>query len=521
MRLPITLRMYAAEWPLIRAFGLAAVSIGFGLLAIMFRGALWPVSAEESRTFVAGTIAFLAAGFVAALMGGAAWELRSCPFAWNAPHLGRRLQREIRITGFILFGIAAGLGAAREGALVGASWFLAVAAALGYSVGLINALSRVATRFGGLVGLLLALVPMLLMPEIAAALARGTSFGGGFLAGMLGALLVILTTESYGALLTRRDDRFSDEADRGPDARLFGSGTSLLRAPRDGADRFTGTRRSDLDWLRALLHEQIGAMRGGLVGRAIRFAIATVITTFLIRIFFHALGALRSADMTTGMERMSEISLEWFTKSFPSRQEELFAINLVAVILGTVLWNRMSPSAAVCYPIARSRRAWIVWLATQADELAAFVGILVGFLATALIISSASDSDPWPVLSRFLFVATAVLALLPVTRWMRLRWLDARASPTPLDPTAEAQYPRAIGVYAVSMAVVIGGAILVIRVGEEAVSWLRAELLSGLDPKLASSATVVIVVIALVPIAILRWWWLVELRRFYRRNDLA
>jgi hypothetical protein len=61
----------------------------------------------------------------------------------------------------------------------------------------------------------------------------------------------------------------------------------------------------------------------------------------------------------------------------------------------------------------------------------------------------------------------------------------------------------------------------VIRVGEEAVSWLRAELLSGLDPKLGSSATVVIVVIALVPIAILRWWWLVELRRFYRRNDLA
>ena len=160
--------------------------------------------------------------------------------------------------------------------------------------------------------------------------------------------------------------------------------------------------------------------------------------------------------------------------------------------------------------------AWIVWLATQTEEVVSFVGILVGFLATALFIGAAAGSDPWPVLSRFLLVATAVFALLPITRWMRLRLLDARASQGPLDPTTEAQNPRAIGVYAASMAVVIGGAILAIRLCEDAVAWLRVEL----PPGLGDHAGAVILAAAFVPVALLRWWWLRELRRFYRRSDL-
>jgi hypothetical protein len=524
MRLPIVLRMNAAEWPLIRAFGLASVSLGFGFLAVMARGALWPVAeGEDARSLLAGTIAFLIAGLVAALVGSAASELLACPFARNLPAVRDRLQREIRLAGFVLFGIAAGLGAAREGALVGASWFLAFAAALGYSVGLVNTLTRFAVRLGGLVGLLLALIPMLLMPEIARAIANNTSWGGGFLIGVLAASLLIISTESCGAL-ARRDGQSGNDDGRNIDVRLFSGVTSLRRAPRDGADRFQGTRRSDVDWVRALLHEQFGSQRGGLVGRAIRFAIATIIVTFLIRFFFHALAALRSEDAVTGLPRegldLTGMSLDWFTKSFASRQEELIATNLVAVILGTVAWNRMGASATVRTPIARLRRAWVVWLATQAEELTSFIGVLVGFFATALIVAAATDADPWPVLSRFLLVTTAVFALLPVTRWMRLRWLDARASPRMLDPTteahAESQNPRAIGVYALSMALVIGGAILAIRLGEEAIAWLRTEI----PPAFGDHATSMMLAAALIPIALLRWWWLVELRRFYRRDDI-
>jgi hypothetical protein len=518
--------MNAAEWPLIRAFGLASASLGFGFLAIMARGALWPVGeGEDARSLLAGTIAFLIAGFVAALLGSAASELLACPFARNLPAVRERLRREIRLAGFILFGIAAGLGAAREGSLVGASWFLAFATALGYSVGLVNTPTRFAVRLGGLVGVLLALVPVVLMPEIARSIANNTSWGGGFLIGVLAASLVLISTE-YCSALARRDGRSGNDDAPTIDMRLFSGTTSLRRAPRDGADRFQGTRRSDLEWVRALLHEQFGSQRGGLVGRVIRFAIATIIVTFLIRFFFHALAALRSEDAVTGLPRegwdLTGVSLDWFTKSFASRQEELIATHLVAVILGTVVWNRMAASVTVRAPIARARRAWVVWLATQADEFTSFVGVLVGFSATALIVAAASGADPWPVVSRFLLVTTAVFALLPVTRWMRLRWLDARATARALDPTtaahAESQDPRAIGIYALSMTLVTVGAILAIRLGEDAVSWLRGELPAAFG---ASTVAVVALAVCLVPVALLRWWWLVELRRFYLRNDLA
>jgi len=526
MTLPIALRLHAAPWPLIRAFGLMSVSLGFGFLAVGVRDALWPIASDDgAHHLITGSIAFLVAGLIAALIASAASELLACPFARNMPGVRERLQREIQVTGFLLFGIAAGLGAAWQGAIVGASWFLAVAAALGYSVGLINSLTKIATRLGGVVGTLLALIPMVLMPEIATAVGGRTSLVGGFLIAVLAASLILLSTQSCGALLARRAGRDGEESDRSIDEQLFSSSTRLRRAPRDGADRFQGTRRSDLDWTRALLHEQFGSQRGGLIGRAIRFALATIIVTFLIRFLFHALAAMHSFDPITGAERegwnLSGISLTWFTATFASRQEELIATNLVAVILGTVVWNRMGASATLLVPIARSRRAWVVWLATQAEELASFVGVLIGFVATALIVGAAADADPWPVLSRFLLVATGVFALLPITRWMRLRWLDARATPRLLDPIAEpharTQNPREIAVYAFSMAIVIGGAILAIRLGGEAIAWLRAEL----PPAFAGSVTIAALVAALLPIALLRWWWLVELRRFYRDGDIA
>lgn len=527
---PVVLRMYASEWPLIRAFGLASVTFSVGLIVIMARGALWPVApGPDVGNFVSGTIAFLGAGLVASLMGTAAWELRACPFARNTPRLAAQLVREIRIGGFILFGAAVGLGAAIEGALVGASWFLAIAAALGYAVGLLNSLAPFASRFGAAVGLLLAVSPILLMPEIATVMTRAAPVGG-FLWAMLGAAMVLVSTEVCGATLTRRDGRADGELDPSPDARLFGRATASRRAPRDGADRFRGTRRSDLDWVRAILHEQLGAGRGGLVGRMIRFAFATAIVMFVVRLFLHALSDLRVATTAAAAEGsdpsasetlsfalvqqgLSGFSLDWFTRSFASRHEEMIATNVAAVILCTVFWNRMSVGALLSAPIARRRRAWIVWLATQADELAAFAGILLGFLATALIVASASQGDPWPIIGRFGLVTTAAFALLPVTRWIRLRWLDRRARSRPLDSEAEIQDPRVVGVYAVSVGFLTGGALLSIRLWQDSSAWLESELPAPIHAWLP--------LVALVPIILLRWLWLVALRRYFTRSDLA
>ncbi len=151
-------RLYAGWWPLPRAFGFVATAIVFGLMASMLRGALWPVaSGADADAWISGAIVFVVAGVVAALLASAAWELRVSSFAWNTPALDRRLRREITVGGFVIFGIGAGVGASRYGALTGESWFLAVAAALGFSVGLVNSLSRpMWARFGGALGVLLA-----------------------------------------------------------------------------------------------------------------------------------------------------------------------------------------------------------------------------------------------------------------------------------------------------------------------------------------------------------------------------
>ena len=101
-------RLYAGWWPLLRAFGFVSTAIGFGLLASMLRGALWPVApGADSSAWISGSIAFLVAGVVAALLAGGAWELRTSSFAWNTPALDRRVGREIQVVGFLVFGASA------------------------------------------------------------------------------------------------------------------------------------------------------------------------------------------------------------------------------------------------------------------------------------------------------------------------------------------------------------------------------------------------------------------------------
>jgi len=521
-------RLYAGWWPLLRAFGVVCTASGFGLLASMLRGAIWPVApGTDSYAWISGSIVYLAAGGVAAILASGAWDLRTSSFAWNTPGIERRLRREITVGGFVIFGIGAGVGASLHGALTGESWFLAATAAIGFSVGLINSLSGLlwARSSSTVPAALVAMLPILFMPEIARLISGGGALGG-FLSAMLAAGVVMVTTDRFGRVLERRGDAPDPSEDRGLAARMAGTMTLARRAPRDGADGFRGVRISDLDWVRARLHETYGVVRGGLIGSAIQFGLATVLVTVLVRGFFRALGSFRVADASTGAaatpettyfttvpQGLSGFALEWLVQPLTSPREGLIVACIVAPILAAVIWNGMSSPAALRYPISRRRQAWVGWLNAHLEEGAVLVGMLAGFAVLGLLASGRAGGDAWPGLLPFISATVAVFTLLPVVRWMRLWLVDARRPARNLDAATASQDPSILITYALSTCVMVFGIFLLPVLWEEGTRHIRAELPAALHAWIP--------LLALVPIALLRWLWLVELRRYYRRSDLA
>jgi hypothetical protein len=483
------------------------------LLAAMVRDAIWPVApGAEAHAWVEGSIVYLVAAVVAALLGGAAFELRVSSFAWLVPGLDRRLRREITMGGIVVLCVGTGVGTLLHGVATGGTWFLAIAAALGFTIGLVNSLSSLMwARFSGTLGLLLASAPLFLMPELARVTANF-----GWLWALLAAGAMVVATRRFGAVLARQGDAPDalDAAERrGIDARLVGAATPLRRAPRDGADGFRGVRRTDLDWARALLHQTYGAARGGLLGSAIRFALATVLVALLVRGFFRVIGSLREvgAGSAAIQPDLSGSSFAWFVQLFTSREDELMAVNLVAVILGAVIWSRAASSKALRPPISRRRLAFVVWLETQL--VAAAIGVLGGFAALGFVAARFTAGETWATIAPFVTMIAAVFTLLPLVRWMRLWLVDGRRPARRKDAATELQDPWIQCCYALAMGLLIGAAILLTRSWNASSAWLRAEIPEVLHAWIP--------LLALVPVVSTRWLWLVELRRFYRRCDLA
>jgi hypothetical protein len=508
-------RLYAGWWPLLRALGIVGTAIGFGLLAAMARDAMWPVApGADAHAWVEGSIVYLVAAVVAALLGGAAFELRVSSFAWHVPGLDRRLRREITMGGIVVLCVGTGVGTLLHGVATGGTWFLAIAAALGFTIGLVNSLSSLMwARFSGTLGLLLASAPLFLMPELARVTANF-----GWLWALLAAGAMVVATRRFGAVLARQGDAPDalDAAERrGIDARLVGAATPLGRASRDGADGFRGVRRTDLDWARALLHQTYGAARGGLLGSAVRFALATVLVALLVRGFFRVIGSLREVDagVAATQPEPSGVSFAWFAQLFTSRADELMAVNLVAVVLGAVIWSRAASSKAFRLPISRRRLAFVVWLETQLEELAAAIGVLGGFVALGFVSARLTARDAWASIAPFVTMIAAVFTLLPLVRWMRLWLVDGRRPARRKDAATELQDPWIQCCYALAMGLLIGAAILLTRSWNASSAWLRAEIPEVLHAWIP--------LLALVPVVATRWLWLVELRRFYRRCDLA
>jgi hypothetical protein len=535
-------RLYADGWPLLRLFGIACVTCSFGTLTSMARQAVLPIPPGESaNVLLQGALAFLVAGFLAAAVAYSVWELQGVPCVRNLPGLFRRARREVSVLGFVAFGATFGIGGALHGLLSPESAFLSVAALLGFTVGIVSTLDprRWNEWLGGVPVMLLVFGTLFFLPEIA----RLTAHGGLLWTIPAGvAMLVSIDRSIRGLERGGKSHRYTladSNTDRVSEFNHATGGTiRLRRAPRGGADRFQGLRQTNLDWVRAMLHESYGMLRGGLVAFAVRIAIATVIVTGMFLISFRALGNLRAIDATTGKPATSEtihfstehqglsgFSADWFTLPFEGWTLLPTASSIMMAIFTALAWNLVGKSSSLPLPISRRRFATVRWLRMQLEDVALVGGMLAGLLAMGAILSSISEHNPWTNLRAFVSLTIAAFVLLPFIYWMRLWWVDARVgSPMGLgmgsrtraprlDAGADSADPWTLLGYAIATVATVGGGNLVMVWWTELSMYLRAVLPTTLDAWIP--------LVILVPIALVRWLWLVELRRYYRSSELA
>jgi len=532
-------RLYAGGWPLLRLFGMACVTWGLGLLTSMLRQAVLPIPLGESANlFLQGALAFLVAGFLAAAAAYAVWELGGVPCMRNLPGLFRRARREVSVLGCMAFGAALGMGGALHGPLSPESGFLGVAALLGFTIGIVSNLDpRQCNEWLG--GLPVMLLVFLFLPEIA----RLTAHGGLLWTIPAGVAMLVSIDRSIRALERRGESRRDTRAASNTDPvsefnHATGSTIRLRRAPRGGADRFQGVRQTNLDWVRAMLHESYGMLRGGLVAFTVRIAIATVIVTGLFLIGARALGNLRVIDATSGEPATSEtmgfptehqglsgFSVDWLTLPFERQTVLPIASAIFMAVFTALAWNLVGRSSSLRLPISRRRFATVRWLRTQIEDVALAGGMLAGLLAMGAILSRLSEHDPWTNLREFVSLTIAAFVLLPVIYWMRLWWVDARVGspmglgmgsgmrPSPRDDRTDSADPWTLLGYAIATGALVGGGKLLMVWWTELSMHLRAVLPSALE------AWIPLVII--VPIALVRWLWLVELRRYYARGEMA
>jgi hypothetical protein len=194
-------------------------------------------------------------------------------------------------------------------------------------------------------------------------------------------------------------------------------------------------------------------------------------------------------------------------------------------VFTALAWNLVGRSSSLRLPISRRRLATVRWLRTQLEDVALVGGMLAGLLAMGAILSRISEHDPWTNLRAFVSLTIAAFVLLPFIYWMRLWWVDARVgSPMGLgmgsrtraprlDAGADSADPWTLLGYAIATVATVGGGKLVMVWWTELSMHLRAVLPTALDAWIP--------LVILVPIALVRWLWLVELRRYYRRSDLV
>lgn len=510
MSTPIFLRLLCGDAPVLRALVLGLVS--FGVLVFVDQGRSWTMPiADPSALALAreGSVAFLAAGLLGAILAGAFWEVRVCPFAWNVPGLARRAAFELRFAGVITITVAAVIGALTPGG-DGHPLLPAIAGAAGFAVGVFNLDPPTGwNRPWQLPAMLAAVLPVYFMAEIALVSERAPWIWLAFAAAIMFAAI-----ECNGAASARRARHRLDRS-AWPVERAGGldgaAAHRLRRAPRDGADAFSGVRRSDGAWARAFLHETVGPVRGGMIGQAIGSALATLGVCVLVNLYFAANlsggGTAGSTGAALSEHTVISAPLGEAVSERLGRGQIFGAVFPVALVLSMfTLGSPVLPRLSVVHPLSRPRRARILWLMTQQQEGLILLALLAVFAAATALASVLTMHDWWRMGGLWMLAAVAGWVVLPLGRWVRLGLVDADgvvSTATMLD----VRTPRFILAACANAVAVVGGAFLVFSL------WRASR-------ELPDVGRVLVAIASIAAIAALRWLWLVILVRYHARADL-
>jgi len=519
MRRPVLVTLLGGWRFVVTLIPLATITYGLFMLIFFVRGAVLPIDDPALATaFHAGGATFLVAGLIGALLATRLHALRSCPFADDLPGLERRAALELLILGAVVFGLAAGAGplvahwgdrGGSADAVIVSSYFLPLMAALGYAVGVFNSDPREGfPRPWQVVPWVLAMTPVFFAPE----LAQITS-GQPWLWLTGACVLAFVLLECTGTAANRRAR--TAPRPRGPmwlgdgwnvrDGSTRGQPATERASRRVAPPNFVGVRRTDWEWARATLHEIHGAHRGGWLGSvtAITVAVTVVAAALLV-----AHGAFAGQLATGGGITAGALSLDPLREPPALGRWVLITGFMAWMISIMVLGAPFSSPVSALQPISRRRRARVAFLMTQAQELSilgvGFALLLLGGAALSFHDGPERATSVLMVFSQWAGSVTAIVLLMPLARWARLRAVDARSHPAIRTELGLAGQVVAEG--AVQLPLILGSVALV-------VVWVAARSL----PPAGGTLVAILTVIAFFG---LRWWWAVALDRFYARCDL-
>lgn len=505
-------------------FPLTAVTVGVFTIIWFARWLVLPIDDPAfTHAFTAGVGAFLVAGLCSAVTGCRMYQLRTCPFATNLPGLERRVLCEYRTFGGALIAIAAIIGpiaiASPEGdARAVSPLFLPLMAALGFGSGLLN--NDPPERGGWL----WRIVPWLFIPALffSVELAQFTSRGAwAWLVAACGVML--LAIEATGTAQTRRTRsaaRPRASLTMGDEwAGTYGTGHGSWHSSTttEGRRRSTksmasssasepgarhATLRTDWEWARAHLHEIYGVNRSGWFGTTAFFTVMLLALGAGVLVAHGALSTKGSADGES--LRSALLGLDALRGPLDLRQSILvtaFTASVISVfILGTPIASPLSP----LHPLSRVRRARVVWLVTQAQEWTIFGVAFVTLALASIAFSLFTDAALVHLWRQGAPVVTAILIVMPLARWGRLRMIDGRGHQVIWHELATVG--QVVAAAAVMLPQVLGSVLLMLL-------WITAR----------AWPAPIGAIVAVGSIAVcfgVRWWWFEALRRHFARCDL-
>lgn len=280
--------------------------------------------------------------------------------------------------------------------------------------------------------------------------------------------------------------------------------------------------RSNLDWVRAVLHVEHGQQGSALRSGAYSMLMVLLGVLAFRWYVFHRWGDAQVAISASGQQGagmqaggMMDGATWWLggVALTDSAGTELFTVIVSGMLLAIVACMQpLVPRCGLRLPLSRERWARVLWWRTQVEELvyASFAIVALALLGVAL--ARLADVNAWTNIGRWILGLVTLFALLPLARVMRLHLVG---SPDPFaDPVGMRgvlAWRAYVGVMTCMAALFLGTKLTMVG-WDEAMLHVRAELPTDLRPWTF--------LLAAPPILLLRWIWLRILVRHFRTCDL-